>query len=231
MVEEILNNGNVVLRDWHKNEIEETSVPPQQLKQIYLDEMRMDDFETSFKRCKIDEEICKNDTMTGTATISLTTTPNTIKEDDTSVNMSFKMTCTPTKSTDEECTKTHGRTVNMTKDDVQSVSQTTTPTTTPTTMLITIHVGDNGNTEVDMGMNVYTTLTLTCSLINNEDDNCGVNSPITRLTCIVNDNECTTISTNMNPISSQKGQTELFTITNMTNSLITIMIPRESSVY
>ena len=136
MVEEILNNGNVVLRDWNKNEIEETSVPPQQLKKIYLDEMRMDDFETSFKKHKIDEEICKNDTMTGTVTISPTITPNTIKEDDTSVNMSFKMTCTPTKSTDEECTKTHGRTVNMTKDDVQSVSQTTTLTTTLTTMLI-----------------------------------------------------------------------------------------------
>ena len=82
MVEEILNNGNIVLRDWNVNEIEETSVPPQQLKKIYLDEMRMDDFETSFKKHKIDEEICKNDTMTGTVTISLTTTPNTIKEDD-----------------------------------------------------------------------------------------------------------------------------------------------------
>ena len=82
-----------------------------------------------------------------------------------------------------------------------------------------------------MGMNVYTTSTLTCSLINSEDDDCGVNSPITRLTHIVNDNECTNISTNMNPISSQKGQTELFTITNMPISPITIMIPSESSVY
>ena len=44
MVEEILTNGNIVLRDWNVNEIEETSVPPQQLKKIYLDEMRMDDF-------------------------------------------------------------------------------------------------------------------------------------------------------------------------------------------
>ena len=45
-----------------------------------------------FKKHKIDEEICKNDTMTGSANISLTT----IKEDDTSViNMNFKMTCTP----------------------------------------------------------------------------------------------------------------------------------------
>ena len=41
--------------------------------------MRMDDFETSFKKHKIDEEICKNDTMTGSANISPTTTPNTIK--------------------------------------------------------------------------------------------------------------------------------------------------------
>ena len=98
--------------------------------------MRMDDFETSFKKHKIDEETCKNDTTTGTATISPTTIPNMIKEDDTSVNMSFKMSCTPTKSTDEECMKTHGRTVNMTKDDVPSVSQTTTLTTTLTTMLI-----------------------------------------------------------------------------------------------
>ena len=30
---------------------------------------------------------------------------------------------------------------------------------------------------------------------------------------------------------SEKGQTELFMITNMSNSLITIMIPSESSVY
>ena len=44
-----------VLRDWNANEIEETSVPPQQLKNIYW--MRMDDFETSFKKCKIDEEM------------------------------------------------------------------------------------------------------------------------------------------------------------------------------
>ena len=108
--------------------------------------MRMDDFETSFKKCKIDKEICKNDTMTGSANIS----PTTIKEDDTSViNTNFKMTCTPTTSTDEECTKQHGTNISMT----------------------------------------------------------------------------------MNPISSQQGGTELFLITNMTNSLITITIPSESSEY
>ena len=222
MVEEILNNGNIVLRDWNVNEIEETSVPPQQLKNIYLDDMRMDDFETSFKKCKINEEISKNDTVTGSANISLTTTPNTIKEDDTSViNMNFKMTCTPTTSTDEVCTKQHGMTVNMTKDDVQSVSLTTTLTTTPTTTPITIQ-----NTEVDMGTNVYTTSTPTYSPINNEDD-CGVNSLITTLTSIVNHKKCM----NTNPISSQQGGTELFLITNMTNSPIAIMIPSESSVY
>ena len=175
----------------------------------------------------IDEEICKNDTMTGSANISPTTTLNTIKEDDTSViNMNFKMTCTPTTSTDEECMKQHGTTVNMTKDDVQSVSLTTTLTTTPTTTPITIQ-----NTEVDMGMNVYTTSTLTYSLINNEDDDCGVNSLITTLTSIVNHKKCMNISTNMNLISSQQGGTELFLITNMTNSPITITIPSKSSVY
>ena len=36
VVEEILNNGNIVLRDWNVNEIEETSVPPQQLKKYIL---------------------------------------------------------------------------------------------------------------------------------------------------------------------------------------------------
>ena len=185
--------------------------------------MRMDDFETSFKKCKIDEEIGKNDTMTGSANIFLTTTPNKIKEDDTSViNMNFKMTCTLTTSTDEECMKQHGMTVNMTKDDVQSVSPTTTLTTTP----ITIQ-----NTEVDMGMNVYTTSTLTYSLINNEDDDCGVNSLITTLTSIVNHKKCMNISMNTNPISSQQGGTELFLITNTTNSPITITIPSKSSVY
>ena len=34
VVEEILKNGNIVLRDWNKNEIEDKSVPPQQLKKI-----------------------------------------------------------------------------------------------------------------------------------------------------------------------------------------------------
>ena len=36
VVEEILDNGNIVLRDWNKDEIEEKSVPPQQLKKFTL---------------------------------------------------------------------------------------------------------------------------------------------------------------------------------------------------
>ena len=32
VVEEILKNGNIELRDWSKNEIADKSVPPQQLK-------------------------------------------------------------------------------------------------------------------------------------------------------------------------------------------------------
>ena len=34
VVEKILKNGNIVLRDWNKNEIEDKSVPPQQMKKF-----------------------------------------------------------------------------------------------------------------------------------------------------------------------------------------------------
>ena len=64
VVEEILKNGNIVLRDWNKNEIANKSVPPQQLKKIHMDEMRMDDFENSFKRCKIEESSGQTANMT-----------------------------------------------------------------------------------------------------------------------------------------------------------------------
>ena len=79
VVEEILKNGNIVLRDWNKNEIEDKSVPPQQLKKIYLDEMRMDDFENSFKRHKIEELSGQTENMTAsdTESISPTTTLTT----------------------------------------------------------------------------------------------------------------------------------------------------------
>ena len=55
VVEEILKNSNILLRDWNKNELEDKSAPPQQLKMIYLDEMQMNDFESSFKKQKIEE--------------------------------------------------------------------------------------------------------------------------------------------------------------------------------
>ena len=50
VVEEIMENGNIKLRDWNTNTIEFETIPPQQLKKIYLDEMKMEDIEKNFKK-------------------------------------------------------------------------------------------------------------------------------------------------------------------------------------
>ena len=120
VVEEILKNGNIVLRDWNKNEIADKSVPPQQLKKIHMDEMRMDDFENSFKRCKIEELSGQTANMTSSdaESISLTTSPTT------------RTTTKPiTMLTD---------TIKNDRNDAKSISPTTTQTTTLTTNLITV---------------------------------------------------------------------------------------------
>ena len=152
--------------------------------------MRMDDFEKSFKKCKIDES--------------------------------------------------SGQTENTTTNDTESISPTTTLTTTPTTILIDgIHNnGDDANTEEwGLGTNVYMTSTLTSSPNNNKQKEYSENSPTATLITNENERKCQTVFTNTNPTSSDKsGNTiEVFTITDMTNSPITIMIPSfkgsESSVY
>ena len=51
-----MDNCNIQLRDWNKNEIVDKTIPLQQLKKIYLDDMKMGDLEMNFKRCKSEED-------------------------------------------------------------------------------------------------------------------------------------------------------------------------------
>ena len=199
VVEEILKNGNIVLRDWNKNEIADKSVPPQQLKKIHMNEMRMDDFENSFKRCKIEESSGQTENMTSSdaESISLTTS------------------LTTTMTTNPITVLTYG--MDNGREDAQTISLTTTPTTTQTTIL-------TDTEELVLGTNVYMTSTLTSSPNNNKQEEYGESS--LTATTITNENElkCENVFTNTKMTSS--GNTmEVFTITNMTDSLITIMIP------
>ena len=43
VVEQIMENRNIKLRDWNTNTIEDEKIPPQQLKKMYLDNMKMED--------------------------------------------------------------------------------------------------------------------------------------------------------------------------------------------
>ena len=52
VVEQIMENGNIKLRDWNTNTIEDETIPPQQLKKMYLDNMKMEDIEKNFKNVK-----------------------------------------------------------------------------------------------------------------------------------------------------------------------------------
>ena len=56
IVEQIMENRNTKLRDWNTNTTEDETIPPQQLKKIYLDNMKMEDIEKIFKIHKIVEE-------------------------------------------------------------------------------------------------------------------------------------------------------------------------------
>ena len=69
-----MENGNIKLRDWNTNTIEDETIPPQQLKKIYLDNMKMEDIEKNFKNHKIvEEEKMEMTTITETTpTTSLT---------------------------------------------------------------------------------------------------------------------------------------------------------------
>ena len=126
------------------------------------------------------------------------------------------------------------------RENAESISPNTTLTTKLTTILTDgIHNDrEDANTEEwVLGTNVYMTSTPTSSLNNNNQEEYGEN--FLTATPITNENEmkCQTVFTNTNLISSDKsGNTiEVFTITNMTDSLITIMIPSfngsDSSVY
>ena len=44
-----MENGNIQLRDWNTNTLLNETVPPQQLKKIYLDDMKMEDFGKEFQ--------------------------------------------------------------------------------------------------------------------------------------------------------------------------------------
>ena len=74
VVEQIMENGNIKLRDWNTNTIEDETIPPQQLKKMYLDNMKMEDIEKNFKKHKIvEEEKMEMTTITETTpTTSLT---------------------------------------------------------------------------------------------------------------------------------------------------------------
>ena len=161
VVEEILKNGNIVLRDWNKNEIADKSVPPQQLKKIHMDEMRMDDFENSFKRCKIEESSGQTANMTSSnaESISPTTSPTT--------RTTTKLITMLTDAIKND------------RNDAKSISLTTTPITVLTDGM------DNGGKDAEtisltttqttilthteklvLGTNMYMTSTLTSNLNN-----------------------------------------------------------------
>ena len=48
-----MENGNIQLRDWNTNTLVNETVPPQQLKKIYLNDMKMEDLERNFKWRKL----------------------------------------------------------------------------------------------------------------------------------------------------------------------------------
>ena len=74
-----MENGNIQLQNWNKNEIEDKTFPPQQLKKVYLDEMKMQDLHKSFNRQTSDsdsEEEYSTNNMNITKTDMSTSTQN-----------------------------------------------------------------------------------------------------------------------------------------------------------
>lgn len=72
-MEEILDNGNIQLRSWNKNEIENKTVPPQQLKKVYLNELKMQDLHKSFNK-KDSEVESEEENLTNSLKINTTHT-------------------------------------------------------------------------------------------------------------------------------------------------------------
>ena len=122
VVEQIMENGNIKLRDWNTNTIEDETIPPQQLKKMYLDNMKMEDIEKNFKKHKIvEEEKMEMTTITETTpTTSLTrnkpinqmtTTPIANSQDmnflhinmlnSSTISMTSSLTVTLTENTEE----------------------------------------------------------------------------------------------------------------------------------
>ena len=98
-----MENGNIQLRDWNTNTLVNETVPPQQLKKIYLNDMKMEDLERNFKWHKItwndesDNEMTrKTDT---TLTAPLTTCKSTIGPINTLTTSLDDMDFTNTKNT------------------------------------------------------------------------------------------------------------------------------------
>ena len=202
-----------------------------------MDEMRMDDFENSFKRCKIEESSGQTENMTSSNAESISPT----------TSLTTRTTTKPiTMLTDA---------INNDRNDAKSISLTTTLTTTLTTNPITVLIDgmDNGRKDAEtisltttqttiltdteklvLGTNMYMTSTPTSSPNNNKQKEYGENS--LSATTITNENELKCENVFMNTkMTSSGNKMELFTITNTTDSLITITIPSfngsDSSVY
>ena len=74
-----MENGNIQLRDWNTNTLVNETVPPQQLKKIYLDDMKMEDLERNFKWHKITWNDESGNQMTRKIDTILTASPTTCK--------------------------------------------------------------------------------------------------------------------------------------------------------
>ena len=122
VVEQIMENGNIKLRDWNTNTIEDETIPPQQLKKMYLDNMKMEDIEKNFKKCKIvEEEKMEMTTITETTPTTSLTRNKLINQmtttliansqdmdflhinmlDSLTISMTSSPTVTPTENTEE----------------------------------------------------------------------------------------------------------------------------------
>ena len=86
-----MENRNIQLRDWNSNMIEEETLPLQQLKKKYLDEMKIQDIEKNFKRHKCETEDEHNKEMTTITNTTLMTSPISYKS---KIQPTIKMTTT-----------------------------------------------------------------------------------------------------------------------------------------
>ena len=117
VVEQIMENGNIKLRDWNTNTIEDETIPPKQLKKMYLENMKMEDIEKNFKKCKIvEDEKMEMTTITETTPTTSLTRNKLINQmtttliansqdmdmlDSPTISMTSSLTVTLTESTEE----------------------------------------------------------------------------------------------------------------------------------